>query len=112
MAIQPTKFVKEPIKFVKSLYYANRPFVAKAEKTMVDIPYSFEDNIYNKIASQYNRMEYVSAVYNIPFKFAQKGDIVLANFGTKTSVFSTSAKAEEVQAVIDELIHTATSYVK
>lgn len=102
----------KPIKFVKSLYYANKPLAKKTEKTMVELPCSLEDDIYNKIAPQYNRMEYVANVYNIPFRFAQKGKSVLANFGTKTAIFPQNAKAEEVNTVIDGLIDHASKYLR
>lgn len=110
MPISPVNF--QPIRFVKSFIRANKPFEAKQKKTMVDIPYSFEDYVYNNIASQYNKMDFVARIFRVPFKFAEKGDSILVNFGTKTSIFPNSASKEEIAKVVDDLIDTASKYTR
>ena len=95
------------VRVIKSLYYANKPLKFAKENTRVQLPYSLEDDIYNNIAAHYNKMDFAANFLNIPFKFAQKGNSILANFGTKTKVFSNRASADDVKKVVDELINNA-----
>lgn len=95
----------QPVKYLKSLYYANRPLEAKLDKSLVELPIELEDDIYNKIAKNYKKMDYVSKTINTPMKFARKGNkSTLMNFGPYTYYINNYAKAEEVNKAIDDII--------
>lgn len=86
----------QPIKFLKAMYYANRPLEAKLPKQMVKLPVEMEDAMYNKIASQMPRLEYMAKYANSPITFAPKGKSTLMNFGTFTTVLDNSSTQSEI----------------
>ena len=95
-----------PIKFFKSLYYANRPFQAEMPKTRVDLPYELEDDIYNKIAASRNFLENAADRMQTPIRFVQKGeDLVLMNMHPYTSVINKYMTQEEVTAHIKDHVN-------
>ena len=86
----------QPIKFLKAIYYANRPLEAKLPKQMVKLPVEIEDTMYNKIASQMPRLEYAAKSANTPMTFAPKGKSTLMNFGSFTTVLDNSSTQSEI----------------
>ena len=97
-----------PIKFLKAMYYANRPLEAKLPKQMVKLPFEMEDAMYNKIQAEMPRLEYAAKSANSPITFAQKGEITLMNFGPYTTALKNDASqseiAEQMYAHVNQVI--------
>ena len=95
----------QPIKFLKAMYYANRPLEAKLPKQMVKLPVDMEDAMYNKIVSQMPRLEYMAKYANSPITFALKGKSTLMNFGPFTTVLDNSSTQSEIVKQMDSHIN-------
>lgn len=95
----------QPIKFLKAMYYANRPLEAKLPKQMVKLPVEMEDAMYNKIVSQMPRLEYMAKYANSPITFAPKGKSTLMNFGPFTTVLDNSSTQSEIVKQMDSHIN-------
>ena len=76
-----------PIKFLKSIYYANRPLYSNS-KSMVKMSAGMNEGLQSKINAQMSGLERAAETIGKPVTIVPKGDkAALMNFGTYTTVY-------------------------
>ena len=88
-----------PINMYNGVYNFN---YAKTPNSKIFAPIELNDHIYGLIQKNSSRLEYFGQTYDLPIKFAPKGNSTLMNIGSYTTIFNNNVSERTFSEHLNE----------